>query len=59
MSLREFVKHYETKANEMRDIEAKDDHDTRGKPKIRIHRCGILNHTAKVYTRTFFFQISR
>lgn len=54
MSITEFVKHYEQRETEMCDIEATEDYKCRGKPKLSIEDCGILKHTASVYTRRIF-----
>ncbi|KAL3538162.1 hypothetical protein ACH5RR_001528 [Cinchona calisaya] len=56
MSLTEFVNHYERKLVEMRNGETEDDYKNRGKPKILITDCGILNHAANIYTNTIFFR---
>lgn len=54
MSITEFVKHYEQRTIEMRDIEAIEDYKSRGDPKIFIEDCEILKHAARVYTRRIY-----
>ncbi|KAH0782159.1 hypothetical protein KY290_001757 [Solanum tuberosum] len=54
MSIAEFVKHYEQRTIEMRDIEAIEGYKSRGDPKIFIEDCGILKHATRVYTRKIY-----
>ncbi|PHT70519.1 hypothetical protein T459_25623 [Capsicum annuum] len=54
MSIIEFVKHYEQRTTEMRDVEAAEDYKSRGMPKIFIEDCGMLKHAASVYTRRIY-----
>ncbi|PHU14560.1 hypothetical protein BC332_15765 [Capsicum chinense] len=54
MSITEFVKHYEQRTTEMRDIEATEDYTSRGMPKISIEDCGMLKHATSVYTRRIY-----
>ena len=59
MSITEFVKHYEQRTIEMRDIEAIEDYKSRGDPKIFIEDCGILKHAARVHTRRIYTRSQR
>ncbi|KAM3237901.1 hypothetical protein P3S67_012341 [Capsicum chacoense] len=54
MGITEFVKHYEQRTTEMRDIETAEDYKSRGMPKISIEDCGMLKHAASVYTRRIY-----
>ena len=56
MSLTQFVKHYQNRANEMHDIDTSEDFANKGKVKLAFDGCGILNHAAQVYTRTIFYK---
>ncbi|XP_048133687.1 protein FAR1-RELATED SEQUENCE 5-like [Rhodamnia argentea] len=54
LNLIEFVDHYEQRVKYIREIEARDDHNSRGKPKLLVSNNGILTHAASAYTRTIF-----
>ncbi|XP_030475753.2 protein FAR1-RELATED SEQUENCE 9-like isoform X2 [Syzygium oleosum] len=54
MNLIGFVHHYEQQVKYMREIEVRDDHNSRGKPKLLVSNNEILTHAALAYTHTIF-----